>query len=113
MTSILSPPLLTLQASTYALAAMAGVYPGPYALQALLIKTMGMVDVVGLERVQTTAAGDYAVTILSFKFADPSLKPAELCDLFRFRGGNCCKIKPYYFDAAIFNAAFAAKAAKG
>ena len=92
--------------------AMAGVYRGKHALKELFTKVMGMVDVVGLKREQTTAGGDYAVTILSFQFADPNLKPAELCELFRFRDGKCCEIKPYYFDPAIFNAAVAAKAAK-
>ena len=79
---------------------MAGTYRGKYALQELFIKVMGMVDVAALDRVQTTAGGDYAVTILSFRFADPALAPAELCELFRFRDGKCCEIKPFYFDPA-------------
>lgn len=91
---------------------MAGIYRGKYALRDLFIKVMGMVDVAGLDRVQTTAGGDYAVTILSFRFADPELAPAELCELFRFRDGKCCEIKPYYFDPATFAAAVEAKKAK-
>ena len=90
---------------------MAGTYRGKYALQELFIKVMGMVDVAALDRVQTTAGGDYAVTILSFRFADPALAPAELCELFRFRDGKCCEIKPYYFDPAVFTAAVEAKRA--
>ncbi|MFM5885602.1 MAG: nuclear transport factor 2 family protein [Novosphingobium sp.] len=88
---------------------MAGTYRGKYALRDLFIEVMGMVDVAGLDRVQTTVGGDYAVCILSFRFADPALAPAELCELFRFRDGKCCEIKPYYFDPASFNAAFEAK----
>lgn len=88
---------------------MAGVYRGKNALKDLFGQVMGMVDVVGLDRVQTTAGGDYAVTILSFRFADPSLKPAELCEMFRFRDGKCCEIRPFYFDPADFAAAVAAK----
>lgn len=88
---------------------MAGVYRGKNALHDLFVKVMGMVDVVGLDRVQTTAGGDYAVTILSFRFADPALKPAELCEMFRFRDGKCCEIRPFYFDPADFTAAVAAK----
>ena len=92
---------------------MAGVYRGKYALRDLFVKVMGMVDVAGLERTATTAAGDHAVTILSFRFADPALEPAELCEMFRFRDGKCCEIKPFYFDPAQFIAAVAAKQAKG
>lgn len=88
---------------------MAGVYRGRNALKDLFTEVMGMVDVVGLDRVQTTAGGDYAVTILSFRFADPALKPAELCEMFRFRDGKCCEIRPFYFDPADFIAAVDAK----
>ena len=90
---------------------MAGTYRGKHALRDLFVKVMGMVDVAGLDRVQTTAGGDYAVTILSFRFTDPALAPAELCELFRFRDGKCCEIKPYYFDPAQFIAAVEAKRA--
>jgi len=90
---------------------MAGMYRGKHALRDLYARVMGMVDVVGLDRVQTTAGVDYAVTILSFRFADPALAPAELCEVFRFRDGKCCEIKPYYFDPAQFIAAVEAKKA--
>lgn len=89
---------------------MAGVYRGKTALRELYAKVMAMVDVVGLDRVETTAGKDHAVTILSFRFADPSLPPAELCEMFRFRDGKCCEIKPFYFDHAVFRAAAALKA---
>ncbi len=89
----------------------AGVYRGKHALRELFTKVMGMMDVAALDRVQTTVGGDFAVTILSFRFADPSLAPAELCELFRFRDGKCCEIKPYYFDPATVVAAVAAKRA--
>ena len=90
---------------------MAGVYRGKHALRELFIKVMGMVDVAGLDRVQTTAGRDHAVTILSFRFADPALAPAELCEMFRFRDGKCCEIRPFYFDPAQFIAAVEAKQA--
>ena len=90
---------------------MAGIWRGRNALRDLFTKVMGMVDVAGLDRVQTTAGGDYAVTILSFRFADPALAPAELCEMYRFRDGKCCEIRPYYFDPAQFHAAVAAKQA--
>jgi len=89
---------------------MEGVYRGRNALRELYGKVMSIVDVAGLERVETTAGRDHAVTILSFRFADPALPPAELCELFRFRDGKCCEIKPFYYDPAVFNAAAAIKA---
>lgn len=88
----------------------AGVYTGKSALRELYAKVMGMMDVAGLNRVKTTSDGDYAVTILSFEFVDPKLAPAHLCELFRFRDGKVCEIKPYYFDPAPIIAACAAKA---
>ncbi|MES2496185.1 MAG: nuclear transport factor 2 family protein [Pseudomonadota bacterium] len=90
---------------------MAGTYRGPHALRELFTKVMGMMDVAGLDRIQTTVGGDYAVTILSFRFADPALRPAELCELFRFRDGKVCEIKPFYFDPTTMVDACAAKTA--
>jgi ketosteroid isomerase-like protein len=87
----------------------AGVYRGRTALRDLYTKVMGMMDVAGLNRVQTTSGGDHAVTILSFEFADPALAPAHLCEMFRFRDGKICEIRPYYFDPAPIIAACAAK----
>ncbi len=89
----------------------AGVYRGRTALRDLYTKVMAMMDVAGLNRVQTTSGGDHAVTILSFEFVDPALAPAHLCELFRFRDGKLCEIRPYYFDPAPIIAACAAKSA--
>jgi len=88
---------------------MAGVYRGRNALRDLYSKVMGMMDVAALERVQTTVGGDIVVAVLAFRFADPALAPAELCELFRFRDGKCCEIKPYYFDPETIIAACRAK----
>lgn len=90
---------------------MAGAYRGRDALRALYAKVMGMCDVVALDRIETTVGGDYAVTILSLRFADPALVPAEICERFRFRDDKCCEIKPFYYDPAPFIAASKAKAA--
>ena len=88
----------------------AGVYRGRTALRELFTKVMGMMDVSGLNVVQTTSGGDFAVTILSFEFVDPKLAPAHLCELFRFRDGKVCEIRPYYFDPTTVIAACNAKA---
>ncbi|MEO0033203.1 MAG: hypothetical protein RIS94_2961 [Pseudomonadota bacterium] len=87
----------------------AGVYRGNNALRELYSKVMGMMDVAGLDVVETCVGKDHAVTILSFRFADPALPPAHLCELFRFRDGKVCEIRPYYFDPAPIVAACAAK----
>lgn len=90
---------------------MAGVYRGKGALKELYTKVFMLLDAAGLDRVQTTVGGDYAVTILSIRFADPSLAPAEICEMFRFRDGKLCEIKPFYYDPAPVLAACAAKQA--
>lgn len=90
---------------------MAGAYRGKNGLKDLFAKVMGMVDVVALDRSTLPVADDCAIAVLTMRFADPALKPAELCEMFRFRDGKCCEIKPYYYDPAPFIAAVAAKQA--
>ncbi|MFD2137591.1 hypothetical protein ACFSLT_24725 [Novosphingobium resinovorum] len=89
---------------------MVSAYRGKTGLQDLFAKAMGMADVVGLDRSDLLTGKDSAIAVLTMRFADPALKPAELCEMFRFRDGKCCEIKPYYYDPAAFNAAAAAKA---
>lgn len=88
---------------------MAGVYSGKRALRELYAHVMTIMDVAALQRDVVTSGGDYAVCILSFQFTDASLKPGELCEMFRFRDGKVCEIKPYYFDPATMVAAHQAK----
>lgn len=90
---------------------MAGEYRGKGGLKELFAKVMGMVDVAGLDRTDLLIGEDCAIAVLSMRFADPSLPPAELAEMFRFRDGKCCEIKPFYFDPDTFNAAARAKAA--
>ncbi len=89
---------------------MAGTYRGKDGLKDLYVKVMGMVDVVALDRTQTTIGGDYVVVILTMRFADPDLEPVDLCEMIKLRDGKCCEIKPYYFDPDKFKAACKAKA---
>ena len=90
---------------------MAGAYRGKNGLHDLFVKVMAMVDVVGLDRESVMAHGDSAISVISMRFADPSLTPAELCEMFRFRDGKCCEIKPFYYDSGQFIAACEAKMA--
>jgi len=89
---------------------MAGVYRGKNALRDLFVHVMGIVDVASLDRHAMMIGDGMAVVHLSFVFTDPALKPAELCEMFRFRGEQVCEIRPFYFDPATIVAAVAAKA---
>ncbi len=89
---------------------MAGAYRGRTGLQDLFAKVMGIADVVGLDRSDLLTGKDSAIAVLTMRFADPSLAPAHLCEMFRFRDGLCCEIRPYYYDPAPFHAAATAKA---
>ena len=89
---------------------MAGTYRGKTALRDLFTQVMGMMDVAGLERTVTMTGDDHAVCLVRFLFTDPALEPAELLEMFRFRDGKVCEIRPYYFDPAPIVAACAAKA---
>lgn len=90
---------------------MAGEYRGKNGLRELFEKVMGMVDVVALDRTALVLNEDCAIAVLTMRFAEPSLAPAELCEMLRFREGLCCEIKPYYFDPEPFIAACEAKKA--
>jgi len=88
---------------------MAGEYRGKGGLKALFGVAMGMADVASLDRTDLALGDDRAIAVLTMRFADPALAPAELCEMFTFRDGLCCEIKPYYYDPAVFHAAAAAK----
>ena len=90
---------------------MAGEYRGKDGLRELFEKVMSMVDVVAIDRSALVLNEDCAIAVLTMRFADPSLAPAELCEVLRFRDGLCCEIKPYYFDPAPFIAACEVKKA--
>jgi hypothetical protein len=88
----------------------AGRYSGKSALRDLYTKVMACMNVAALERSFLAVSETEAVCHVTFRFADPALEPAELLELFRFRGDKVCEIKPYYFDPAPVVAACAAKA---
>lgn len=88
---------------------MKGTYRGKTALRDLYTQVMGMMDVAGLTRGVTMTGGDFAVCQVTFQFQDTSLQEGELLELFRFRDGKVCEIRPYYFDPTTIVAACAAK----
>jgi ketosteroid isomerase-like protein len=91
---------------------MAGRYEGREGLRELYAKVMGALDVAAIERVETMVGQDKGIVMLSLRFADPSVPPAEILELFRFRDGKLAEIKPYYFDPHPVLAAAKAKAAR-
>jgi hypothetical protein len=91
----------------------AGLYKGKTALRDLFTKVMGLMDVAALERSFLAVSENEAVCHVTFRFTDPCLEPAELLELFRFRGNKVCEIKPYYFDPAPIAAACVAKTRAG
>lgn len=77
---------------------MAGLYEGKTALRNLYAHVFGTLKVAGLEPEGMTVGGDYVINLISFRFENPDLAPARLAELFRFRDGKVCEIRPYYFD---------------
>ena len=91
----------------------AGVYRGKGALRELYTKVMSMMDVVDLKIHETTVGHDHAVTILDMVLAGDPPVPVSLTEMFRFRDGKVCEIRPYYFDTTgIVKACEAKKRAK-
>ena len=76
---------------------MAGEYRGKRALRDLYSHVFGTLKVADLEPEVMTVGGDYVVNMVSFRFDDPSLAPAQLAELFRFRDGKVRESRPYYF----------------
>jgi hypothetical protein len=87
----------------------AGVYRGRGALRELYGRVMTMMDVVDLKIVETTVGNDYAVTLLDMVLAGDPPVPVPLAEMFRFRDGKVCEIRPYYFDPTPIVKACAAK----
>ena len=87
----------------------AGVYRGRGALRELYGKVMSMMDIVDLKIHETTVGHDYAVTLLDMVLAGNPPVPVPLAEMFRFRDGKVCEIRPYYFDPTEIIKACAAK----
>ena len=83
---------------------MAGTYKGITALRVLYTKVFEFCGVSSLERIETTTGGNYAITLLNIKFHG-NLELAQICEMFKFRDGKVCEIKPFYFDSSPVNTA--------
>lgn len=88
---------------------MAGAYRGRGGLRELFFKVVGMMDIAGMDVGDTAVGQDHVISMVTIRFQDPSLAPAPLCEVFRFRDGKVCEIRPYYYDPAPVVAAARAK----
>lgn len=84
----------------------AGVYRGKRALQELYARVIAASGVTGLEIKQLTVGGDVVVALVEMSFSGIPER-VSLAEVFRFRDGKVCEIKPHYFDSQPLAAAVA------
>ena len=84
----------------------AGVYRGKRALQDLYAQVIAASGVTGLDIKQLTVGGDLVVALVEMSF-DGVPERVSLAEVFRFRDGKVCEIKPHYFDSQPLAAAVA------
>ena len=91
----------------------AGVYRGRTGLQELYTKVMSMVSAKDLQIHHITAGGDVVVVLLDIVLDTTPETRAPIAEVFYFRGGAVCEIKPYYFTPTTMIKAVALKKARG
>lgn len=87
----------------------AGVYRGRRALQDLYAQVIMATGITNLEIKQLTAGGELVVAIVEMTLGGPPEARVSLAEVFRFRDGKVCEIKPHYFDSQPLAAAVAAR----
>jgi ketosteroid isomerase-like protein len=90
----------------------AGVFRGKGALRQLMETVFGMMDIAALDVHAITVGGDYAVGVLDVVLAGDERERIPVAEIFRFRDGKVCEIRPHYFDPAPVTAAVARRAAR-
>lgn len=90
---------------------MACALHGKDALRQLYMKVFTLADVVRLETLADCVGDGHCVRLLKLHFAGEGLEPVEIAEAFELRGGQVCRIKPYYYNPSAFLAAVAHKAA--
>ena len=86
----------------------AGVYRGRRALEDLFVAVVSTAGVTHMEVRQLTAGGEFVVALVEMTLGGPPEAHVSLTEVFRFRDGKVCEIKPHYFDATPLAAAVAA-----
>jgi ketosteroid isomerase-like protein len=87
----------------------AGTYRGVDAMRELFEKVVRTAGVIGAERKQITAGGDWVVVLHDLLLEGPPPVRAPLAEAFRLRDGKVCEIIPYYFDHRLITAAAEAR----
>lgn len=89
----------------------AGVYRGCSGFRQLFERVFGMLDIAGLEVLDITVGESHAVAVLDMMLAGQPPIRVPLTEVFRFRDGQVCEIRPHYFDPAQIISAVAARGA--
>lgn len=84
---------------------MAGTYRGKSGLKALYSRVFQMVEAEAIEREFFMAGDQCCACRVTLRLTDPSLKPIELMEFFRFQDGRVVEIRPYYFSPEQFRRA--------
>ncbi|WNV82963.1 nuclear transport factor 2 family protein [Umezawaea sp. Da 62-37] len=88
----------------------AGVYRGRGAFRELIPIVVASAGVKDLRCVATTVGDDYAVQIVEFVLDGHDGPPTQVVEVIRFRGGQICEIRPFYFVPTPFIDAAARRA---
>lgn len=75
-----------------------GTYRGRGALRQLVGIVFGTLDVVGLDIHDITVGHEHAVSLLDMSLAGEPPLQVSIAEVFRFRDGKVCEIRPCYFD---------------
>jgi ketosteroid isomerase-like protein len=88
-----------------------GVYRGVAGFRELFGRVFGLLDITSIEVEDITVGGNHAVAVLNMMLAgDPPVR-VPLTEVFRFREGKVCEVRPHYFNPRqIIEAAEARKA---
>jgi ketosteroid isomerase-like protein len=76
-----------------------GEWRGRDGLQRLYQTVIPLLNVQALDVIETCVGEDHAVTLVDLVLPG-DIGRARVAEMFRFRGDQCCEIRPYYFDPA-------------
>ena len=93
--SMLTEDFLVTEAGTLP---FGGVYRGRRALHELFMQVIPATGVTDLDIQQITAGGNTVVVLLDLVLGDSPGVRVPVAEVFQFRDGKVCEIKPYYFD---------------
>ncbi|MET0658066.1 MAG: nuclear transport factor 2 family protein [Steroidobacteraceae bacterium] len=78
----------------------AGVYRGRSALREVFGRVFTTLDVTGLDIHDITIGEDHVVGVLDMVLAGKPQVRVAITEVFRFRDGKVCEIRPHYFDTS-------------